>query len=82
MASPPRAVCVPCGREYQAGPGKSGAWFEVILSSGRPYYKVMGDIWVCPGCGHKLGRGFAPTVTEAHDRNYSDLPDTDVEIKV
>ena len=81
MAYPPKAVCVPCGREYEAGPGKTGAWFEA-KASGHPYYKVVGDILVCPGCGHKLGRGFANLANEPFEEGYEQLPKTDVEITV
>ena len=59
MPSIPRAICVPCGREYHAGPGYTGAVIRAETGDGEPYYQIMGDIWVCPECGHRAVVGFA-----------------------
>ena len=70
MPSIPTAVCVPCGREYQAGPGKTGVTVECKLKNGDPYYKTQGDIHVCPGCGHKVVVGLSRKPTLPQDEQY------------
>ena len=79
---PPKAICVPCGREYEAGPGKTGAIVEAFLKGGTSYYKVMGDIWVCPGCGHRAVLGFAGQTAESHDEGYEDFLGLPIDVRV
>ncbi len=79
---PPKAICVPCGREYEAGPGKTGAMVEASLANGNPYYKVMGDIWVCPGCGHQAVLGFAKQTIEPFEPGYKDFLGLPIDVAV
>ncbi len=52
----PRAVCVPCGKEYRIK--KNG--FEILMNNrGKPYYQISSDLWECPSCGHQAAIGFA-----------------------
>ena len=79
---PPKAICVPCCREYQAGPGKTGVWVLAKLKNGQPYYKIMGDIWVCPGCGHKAVLGFAKQTIEPFEKELWDNFDKNIDVEV
>ena len=83
MAScPPKAICVPCGKEYQAGPGKTGVWVLAKLNDGQPCYKIMGDIWVCPGCGHKAVLGFAKQTIEPFEKELWDDVGQEIDVNV
>ncbi len=82
MGCPPKAICVPCGKEYEAGPGKTGALVEASLKNGTSYYKIMGDIWVCPECGHRAVLGFAGKTAEPRDQGYEDFLGQSVDVQV
>lgn len=52
----PRAICVPCGKEYRIKKNS----FEVLMQTrGKPYYQISTDMWECPVCGHQVVVGFA-----------------------
>lgn len=57
MSHIPRAICVPCKIEMR--PSRNGVKLEMVLPTGKPYYQIETDEWVCPACGHKALVGFA-----------------------
>jgi len=53
----PRAVCVPCRIEMR--PSRNGIEVEMLLPTGKGYYRIEADEYECGRCGHKAIIGFA-----------------------
>lgn len=55
-------ICVPCQRNYRCE--RNGVWVRLGLDG-----IIDADMYECPGCGHRIVRGFAQRPVERHDPN-------------
>ena len=69
MAHVPRAVCVPCQIEMR--PSRNGVDLEMLLPTGKGYYKVQADEYQCPRCGHKTLVGFGEPFVHHYQPDYA-----------
>lgn len=71
----PKAVCVPCKIEMRVS--KNSVELEMLLPTGKAYYKILSDEYECPRCGHKALIGFArePFVSHFEPDYLNHAPD-------
>lgn len=63
-------VCVACEREFSSSApgGKSGVIVRVMMSNDTQVGEIRkSDIWICPGCGVKILKGWGEPLARHYD---------------
>lgn len=72
----PPAVCAKCNLAMK--PKLNGVDLQATIEdTGRSYYKVAADLWVCPKCKAEIYIGFGKPV-ERHDPRFDTIETEDL----